>query len=78
MTKKSISGIVAGSGTIAISAWLPWVAVLVLGVVLLLTVMVTVVVLTAARGRDVRQQHNSTIVLDRLLAATFRKLPPDP
>lgn len=71
---KKIGGTVAGGGAVvALGAWLPWVAVLAVGVVLLLALTVTIVVLTAARGRDERQQRNSAAVLDRLLGAAFRK-----
>ncbi len=78
MTKKAISGIVVVVLPVAVSTWVPWVAVLALGAVLLLTATVMVVVLTAARGRDERQQRNSASVLDRLLNAIGRKLPPEP
>jgi len=78
MTKKAISGLVVVVLPVAVSTWVPWVAVLALGAVLLLTATVMVVVLTAARGRDERQQRNSARVLDRLLNAIGRKLPPEP
>lgn len=69
--------LVLGSGTLVLGAWSPLAGVLVLGVVLLLALTVSVVVLTAARGRDRQQQRNSAAVLDRLLRAVFRKGPSD-
>jgi ABC-type transport system involved in cytochrome bd biosynthesis fused ATPase/permease subunit len=61
------TGAALGGGTLALSAWSPLAAVLVGGVLLVLALTVAVVVLTAARGRDHRQQRNSAAVLDRLL-----------
>lgn len=65
-----------GGGLAAAAAWgramplVAWVAVAV--VILVFVGIAAVVVLTAARGRDPRQQRNSAAVLDRLLAAARR------
>jgi Flp pilus assembly protein TadB len=76
MAKRKIgAGLAVGS--VALGAWSPVAGVLALGVVLVLAVTVVVVVLTAARGRDERQQRNSADVLDRLLRAVFRAESPE-
>lgn len=66
------TGIMVGSGVLALGAWSPIAGVLALAVVLLLALTVAAVILTAARGRDRQQQRNSAVVLDRLLRAIFR------
>jgi CHASE1-domain containing sensor protein len=65
--RRNVGTGVAVSGALAVSAWSPMTGILVAGVLLVLAVTAAVVVLTAARGRDRRQQKNSADVLDRLL-----------
>lgn len=69
---------VGGTGTLVLSTCSPLAGVLVVGVVLLLALTVSVVVLTAARGRDQWQQCNSAAVLDLLMHVIFHKGPPEP